>query len=643
MRFRTTKYDSTLKNYLTTIFPYAQEESGLSSVYFPNNSKVRMRISSGKGTNTTLNVKYALFVFGGQLGGGNAFFCNQTTGYLQRRASQISPSINNCKSLPLVNANSANLAFRTNGVDVAEPTSTKLTGGWQIISFASEDGINLCAISQAVDPDNGSYNGGQIYAEILLFSEMPTEEECEAAETYLAKKWNLPLGHEDVVQKSNVNVALSGSGTVSLAGDAAVSNGMFSGTVNLNGHRLLVSTNALPYTEATIPSDGRVLWIDPSYAGAVVYGGDENKPLEVSYIYARDNSGLLTDPSAKCVASPYSSSVDMRVRTVSGARASGAASTWLDFSNGYGNDNYRNHLQVKKDLSSGMPTSYADTATFVSINVKAGFFALDTTRGGGTAIASTVNGTGGSFKWRNSTSATAPIWHSENAADVKNSDTYLDGVPINAATESYSLRPEVFSFNMQPSASAQAAKVFGYSGTGSSSTVNPEIMGEWLLYSERQSEADRAGIEAYLMKKWLGKLREGFSDFRDMTVSGDGVLAAEGPEYLPTLTAAFTGSLEFSRTVWTFALPRDGGDAALNAVDLSGQTVSIPAEVTVNVDMAGAKAGTYLLMRVGSFSGETEFALGSITGQGNKRVELLVANAEVALKVYPVGAQFIVR
>ena len=145
------------------------------------------------------------------------------------------------------------------------------------------------------------------------------------------------------------------------------------------------------------------------------------------------------------------------------------------------------------------------------------------------------------------------------------------------------------------------------------------------------------------MKKWLGKLRDGFSDFRDMTVSGDGVLAAEGPEYLPTLTAAFTGSLEFSRTAWAFTLPIDGGDAALDAVDLSGRTVSIPAEVTVNIDMAGAKDGTYLLMRVGSFSGETAVALGSITGQGNKRVELLVANAEVALKVYPVGAQFIVR
>ena len=490
LRFRTTKYDSSLNSYMTTIFPYAQKTDGMDSIYFPNNNKVRMRLSTGKGVNTALTVKYALFVYSGKLGGGNAFFCNQTTGYLQRKASQAAPATS-FTSAAMSYANAANLAFRTNGVDVA--ASAPLTGGWQMISFASDDGISLCAISQAVNPDNGNYNGGQIFAEILLFEEMPTEEEREAAETYLAKKWNLTLGHEDVEQSQNVNVELFGSGTVSLAGDAVATNGWYDGTVNLNGHRLELSTNALPHTEATIPTDGRELWIDPSYAGAVVYGDDENKPLEVAYIYARDNDGLLTDPTSKCVASPYSSSADLRVRTVAGARASGSAATWLDFSNGYGNDSWRNHLEVKKDLSSAIPTSYSDTATFVNINVKAGFFALDTTRGGGTVIASTVNGNSGSFRWRN---GGTPIWQSDCATAVKEADAYLDGKEIDATSAGYSSRPEVFSFNMQESAVAQGAKVFGYSGTTSATSMNPEIMGEWLLYSKRQSEADRAGIEA---------------------------------------------------------------------------------------------------------------------------------------------------
>ena len=637
LRFRTTKYDSSLNNYITNIFPYAQKTDGMDSIYFPNNGKVRMRLSTGKGENTELTVKYALFVYSGKLGGGNAFFCNQTTGYLQRKASQATPAAS-FTSAAMSYANAANLAFRTNGVDVA--ASTPLSGGWQMISFASDDGISLCAISQAVNPDHGSFNGGQIYAEILLFGKMPTEEERDAAETYLAKKWNLPLGHADVVQSQNVNVELSGFGAISLAGDAAVSNGMYSGAVNLNGRRLELSTNALPYTEATIPSDGRVLWIDPSFSGAVVHGGDAEKPDEVAYVYARGNDGLLTDPSSMCVASPYSSSADLRVRTVSGARASGTASTWLDFLNGYPNDNWRNHLQVKKDLSTAIPTSYSDTSTFVSINVKAGFFALDTTRGGGTVIASTVNGTGGSFKSRSGT----PIWQSGCAAAVKGASAYLDGKQIDATVSGYSSCPEVFSFNLQESDAAQAAKVFGYSGTASTTTfTNPEIMGEWLLHSKRQSETDRAGIEAYLMKKWLGKLREGFSDFRGMTVSGDGVLAAVGPEYLPVLTSAFTGSLEFSRTEWSFTLPTDGSGSAVDAVDLGSRHVALPAAVVVNLDVTGSKSGTYVLMSAGSFAEGTSFSLGAVAGQRGRKVELAAGENSVSVKITAPGMIFLVR
>ena len=622
-------------------FPITNTTANLRAVKFSRN-RGRFQIVTGRGAVSTVTVKYALFVFNSSdCGGGNAFFCN-ANGLLSRVESPTSNATSGQKPLVFADANNS-FSFRTNGVDVVSPTETYTTGGWQIISFANQSGVEISNIGHAKTANTATGNGGQIYAEILLFSELPTEEEREAAETYLAKKWNLPLGHEDVVQRQDVNIELSGSGTVSLASNAAVTNGMFSGTVNLNGHRLQVSTNALPYTEATIPSDGRVLWIDPSYAGAVVYGDDENKPLEVAYIYARDNTGLLTDPSAKCVASPYSQDVDMRVRTVSGARASGTASTWLDFSNGYGNDNYRNHLQVKKDLSSDIPSSYSETATFVSVKVKAGFFALDTTRGGGTAIASTVNGTGGSFKWRNSQLNTAPIWQSGSVDAVKNSDAYLDGVQIDATSTSYSLRPEVFSFNLQPEVDAQDAKVFGFSGTGSSSVVNPEIMGEWILYSARQSDADRARIEAYLMKKWLGKLHEGFSDFRDMAVSGDGVLAAEGPEYLPTLTAAFTGSLEFSRTAWSFTLPRKGGSAAVDAVDLSGQTVALPAEVAINLDVTGVTSGTYLLMRVGSFSGDTTFTLGAIVGQRGRSVAIFESNGELYANVVALGTVLIVE
>ena len=639
LRIRVTPFDSTTpsKTAHYKSFPYVEENDSLSSVRMDYTSG-RAFVSTGAGNYSTVSTRFALLVFNSKNGGGNALLGTSNSA-LKRRQSPLATPTADMVSDPIVCANNIGLSVRTNGVAVADPTDTPLTGGWQIIALAAPDGLNVGSICSYKNNNDANYNGGQIYAEILLFTEMPTDEERDAAETYLAKKWNLTLGHEDVEQSQNVNVDLFGSGTVSLAGDAVVSNGMYSGAVNLNGHRLELSTNALPHTEATIPTDGRVLWIDPSFPGAVVHGDDAAKPDEVAYIYARDNDGLLTDPSSRCVASPYTANVDWRVRTVVGARASGSAATWLDFANGYSGDNYRNHLQVKKNLSSDIPTSYSDTSTFVSINVKAGFFALDTTRGGGSAILSAVNGTGGSFKYRSGT----PIWQASNVAAVKEADTYLDGKKIVATEVGYSGRPEVMSFNMQESAAAQGAKVFGYSGTTAATSLNPEIMGEWLLYSERQSEADRAGIEAYLMWKWLGKLREGFSDFRGMTVSGDGVLAAVGPEYLPELTAAFTGTLEFSRARWSFTLPKDGGAAAVDAVDIPGRTVALPAEVAIDLDLTGAKGGTYLLMRVGSFAGETEFVPGTFIGQGGKTVTIYESNGAVYADVVPPGMMLIVK
>lgn len=637
LRFRNYAFDSGTvpsKNVHKSAFPFAGKVDGLDAMRTVLRYG-RMQITRGRGSSngTTINIKYAIFVMSGKYGGGNAFFT--TKNGVMKRVSNVStvPTAEQVSN-PLVLDNENNrFAFRTNGVDVA--SSVPLTGDWQIMSFASDTSVEVVGFGHASTANVADYNGGQCFAEIMLFGEMPTEEEREAAETYLAKKWNLPLGHEDVVQRQDVNIELSGSGTVSLASDAAVTNGMFSGTVNLNGHRLQLSADLLPYNEATLPSENRILWVDPSLAGSIDYSEDASRPDEVAYLYSRDNAGVIKGDSGYYLTSPYvANGVDRRVRVVSGSRANGPVLPWLVYMQKYEGDTDGNHLIIRSLPAAPMTTH---TEAGAELPVKAGFFALDTTDGGGTIIAHRVNGTSGDFTCRTSLKGD-PIFRVNCSDKVKAADGWLDEVHISPSNTTYNWRPEVFAFNLQPEDDAAYAKVIGYYGQG-----NAEVIGEFLLYSTTQPESVRRGISAYLMKKWLGKQHEGFSDFRDMTVSGDGVLAAEGPEYLPELTAEFTGSLEFSRTAWTFTLPKDGGDAALNAVDLSGQTVSIPAEVTVNVDMAGAKAGTYLLMRVGSFSGETEFALGSITGQGNKRVELLVGAAAVSLRVYPVGAQFIVR
>ena len=570
-------------------------------------------------------------MFNGKHGGGQALF--STTDAQMKRVENASSQTATVDS-PLIYANNVNFAFRTNGVDVAEPTQTPLTGGWQLIGFTC-DGVTVNNIGQYM-----SYN------EILLFNEIPPEADRMAAESYLAKKWNLPYGDEPVDDDSDsVDLTLLGSGTMELSRSVSVTNGLFSGTVDLNGYRMTLSTNALPFTEATVPAADRALWIDPSLSGAVVLGDDTEKPTEVAYIYSRDNAGIVTSNGAPYVVSPIAANggTDRRVRVVGGARANGTAATWLEFTDGYGNDNAGNHLLVAEKLPAQIPAAYTDSKVFANIAAKSAFFVLDTTKGGGTVVATAANGTTGSFRTRGSSTQPKPIWPNTNADDVKNAPTYLDGVQVNGATDTFSLKPEVLSFSL-PEESEATMKVFGFSGTSAAEKpTNDEIMGEWLLYTKVQNEETRKAIEAYLMLKWLGKLRDGFSDFRGMTVTGAGTLAMPNPDYLPTLDAGFTGTLAFSQTTWSFTLPTDGSAAAVDAVELPRRTVALPATVAINLDVTGAEPGDYRLMTVGAFAGDTVFTAGSIAGLGRRQLQFVSGATGLSVRLLSKGTSILIR
>ena len=145
------------------------------------------------------------------------------------------------------------------------------------------------------------------------------------------------------------------------------------------------------------------------------------------------------------------------------------------------------------------------------------------------------------------------------------------------------------------------------------------------------------------MWKWLGKLQTGFSDFRGMSVTGEGVLAVDGPEQLPVLTDGFTGSLEFSRTEWSFTLPAEGDAAAVDAVELSGREIALPSEISVNIDLNGAPNGTYTLFSAADISGAGGITLGVESKVGNKIVSFIVDEDEIAVRIIPRGTVFTVR
>ena len=641
-RFRVTRYDpdgSILSDAANvfTLFPKVRTQDGMTAFYL-DKSKTRDRIYAATGFNgkSEMKVRCAVFTFNGAQGGGNALFTSAGKTFLRVSALDNNnyPTIHD----PIVYDNTADLSFRKNGAAV-DCTQTGLDAGWQVLAFTSETGVSISAIGPANTDggnlDSTSYNGGQIFGEIIFFSDVPTPDEILDMEKYLADKWGVEIDHSGPAAQS---VELFGKGATDLTALSAEAHGAYSGTINLNGNHLTIPSGEFPFAEDEIPSADRVLWIDPSLANALHYGADAQRPEELDYLLARDNDGLLTAADSLYGVLPYSDAQNRRIRAKAGFRDDGPVLPWLEFANGYNKDTYSNALFFRK-LPYTALTNYADPVQ--ELLVKAGFFAMDSSLGGGTVLGSQANG-GGAFAARTEDQVKnkEPIFNGNCSADVKAASAWLDGVEIDPATDTYSLRPEVFAFNMADAASAPKVKTVGtFISSGQTAISNPEILGEFILYSKTQTEETCRRISAYLMAKWLGRLPEGFNDFHRATVTGAGVLTAEGPEYLPVLGDGFTGSVELTRTAWNFGLKKAVGETD-GLVDLSGRALKLPAQVTINVTARGASNGLYPLFRFGTLASETEFVLGTTAGGD---VELVVEEGVVYAKNTKLGALLLVR
>jgi hypothetical protein len=145
------------------------------------------------------------------------------------------------------------------------------------------------------------------------------------------------------------------------------------------------------------------------------------------------------------------------------------------------------------------------------------------------------------------------------------------------------------------------------------------------------------------MWKWLGKRLGDYSSFYNTKVVGDGVLAVNGPEYLPKLTDEFTGSLEFLRTAWSFTLPSNDGTEAVNAVKYLGRSLTLADEISVTIDVNGAENGDYTLFKADTITGAEKVALGTSSKLGSKTVSFVVTEGEIAVRIVSRGTMFVIR
>jgi len=545
---------------------------------------------------TNLNPQFVVMMFGSQSGGGAAAIGGDWT---MRRAGSTAADYR-APATPIL---AENYPAWTNGVAVTA-TNTGFNGGYQILTLNTQ-GKNVNALGWRTDYQNA---GGQNYGEVLIYTNALSALERMTAEAYLAEKWALPYlsalvpsatvaaGAElEIGRTFNVG-QLYGDGTVTIAKSSGFTpGGLFRGTLQLSGGTLNVPDLPPPPGPETVPSAGRSAWFDPCQTNRVILGGNFTpaRPLTVAALYdcTTTNQYLLGTCNAD-----LSTATDRRPWLSVTNGPTGAPQYWIDYGNRYG-DTQGNTLRLNRN------PSYIGTETISPIptNVQSGFIVLDSSRGGGIPIADTVTANG--YITRDNPKVIAsPIWGSATTNILKNGATYLDGLPVNGATTGYRGKTELLSF---VSIAAFKASYFGYYGNSDGTTQGTERLGEIILFDAALGDATRASIEAYLMRKWFGRARAGYSDLTDAAIAGNGAVRAATPSQLPAFDPGFSGTVALAGTAFDYTLTTNAvGAYILTPSTAIPGTLAVAATGTINVFFdVKPPAGKYAVVSYGAIAG----------------------------------------
>ena len=570
---------------------------------------------------TNYPAAYAIMVFGSQQGGGAAIL--GAGGALVRDTAVTAPFTKTANPLMVVDG------VATRG-QASHPN-----GGWQILS------LEMGSAKMNALGWNNAYNnaGGQNYAEVILFETAPTELERLACEAYLAEKWGLTDSYRASGTPAPV-VDVNGSGSLTLASDATLAGG-FKGTVTVPADTTLVVPGKHVADVSCVPSANRLAWFDPDFAGSLVRRDTSARPLCVSALYARTESGRADTG----VLSGLEGDADRRPWANLSARGDGPQRVWLDFSNIYSGDLSGNTLRHKNTYDNSTASTPVGGG-----KVREGFLVLDTSRGGGTPIGTNVS-MDKTRRPNGGTNVVSAIWPGAGSDPYKSFTTRLDNLAADNAG-GFSGRPEVLEFT---TAENWAPAFFGsyQDGEGADKNVdtlpfkgNPEVLGEMLFYSEPLSADRRAEVTAYLAYKWFGKVMKGYTDLSRMTVAGAGRVEVADLADLPKFADGFSGTVVCTKRAYSFTIdPSTSRTVATDAVTISAPLV-LPKGTTITVNAAtDLRAGTYVLIggAVSTADGELPTLVFTGANPSGREPKLQITPVGLALSAASLGTQVIFR
>lgn len=595
-------------------------------------------MTKGTGDNDVApRAKQVVMVFGSAHGGGAALL-STTDGALARSGTSVADGI----------TTNPEAKVWVDGVSVSPTAPNTLNEGWQVITIALDE-LRFNGIGWA--QKNAGTLGGQQYGEIVVFPEELPEAERLEVELHLAEKWGLGGQYSSAARarlRELRTLRVTGAGTPTFnAGDRDVElGGAFAGRVVMGGGALKVRDGALPWTEADIPSEGRVFWMDPDCDSSVYTRGKLGvvDPVEGAEIIAFHDRALGSHVAGQpFVGGP----VSRAPRIERAARGFGPERAWVDYNQPYfeadsGNNlrfyDYKNGVKITSNGVSGADTSV--------LSVRTAFYVQDSCRGGGSAATDQVGGGGSHLPARNN-SYSSPVWPSSATAEVREGVNRLNGAD-RAVADGWSGLPEVFSFRTK-TAGVNARFLASYSDTEKKTPSEwlGRIQGESLWYSTSLDDATILGIESYLMNKWLGRLPEGYVDVRATTVAGSGSVSAATAAQLPKIDAGFTGTVKAGTGAFEMTIDPVTG-VVEGAIVAPGVTLDIPATRSIRVSFASKPSHfreklVFKLVDVVGFATEGDWDLSFVGGNIPAGAVFVREGNCISVEVPPRGMLLMVR
>ncbi len=410
--------------------------------------------------------------------------------------------------------------------------------------------------------------------------------------------------------------------------------GFTGGVTVAAGATLAIPASKNILTESEIDAmTSKIARFDPDCEAVIDFNNDK------TMVHAVFDHGKKEVDGTPYIHATYAIGGDRRPTYSRQARGYGPVRGWMDLhADSDSGTKKGNNLRVKTDHS----LKHGNDSGSVPLGVKTAFIVMDSCYGGGLPIIDAIN-PGNIVKARTYSDFTSPIWGSGTSSILTGGETRLNGIAVNGTTTGFTGAPELFSFTTD--GHEFNAAFFGYYNAGGDQAY--EVLGEIVLFSEVLDSDKRGGVEAYLMKKWLGTLPPGYADWTGATVTGAGTVKAECPKDLPQFDN-FTGTLEFTASTLAFTIDCVNGTVA-EAFDIGSATLKLADEGVFNLSFKDGivQPGTYILGSFGTVDGAgvSGWAVTpEYTADDRYRIKVVATtDAELVAKVMPFGMLFIVR